>query len=121
AAKSEADSYEDDGETLQYRRGKFLKRHFQQTTDAHSTVVEVSAPEGEYRPAARSLILEMWTDQEPKTVTIRKTGGSGEGETLPRLDRNGLAKTSRGWSLADGVLTIKEDDGFERTRVSIQY
>ena len=31
--------------------------------------VEVSAPEGSYRPSPRDLIFEVWTDREPKAVS----------------------------------------------------
>ncbi|HEU5397493.1 MAG TPA: TIM-barrel domain-containing protein, partial [Verrucomicrobiae bacterium] len=106
AAKSESALYEDDGESMEYRQGDYLKRRFEQTTDKEKTVVEVSAPEGKYRPAPRQLVLEIWLDQAPQAVVE----GAGEGEPLPRMDANQLTKSSRGWSFADGLLTIKDSD-----------
>jgi len=74
AAKSESALYEDDGESLQYRQSDFLRRHFQQRTDAGATVVDISAPEGKYRPAARQLVLELWMDHEPSVSGSRTKG-----------------------------------------------
>jgi alpha-glucosidase len=116
AAKSESALYEDDGESLQYRQSDFLRRHFQQRTDAHATVVDISAPEGKYRPAARQLVLELWMDHGPQSVTE----GTDAGQSLPRLDTNALANSARGWSFADGMLTIKDADRFEAARFTVQ-
>jgi alpha-glucosidase len=121
AAESQSTLYEDDGEDLQYRQGNFLKRTFHQTTTDGSTVVEVSAPEGKYRPASRDLVLETWLAREPQSVTVQTGREPGSGEPLPRLDRNNLANASRGWSFADGVLTVKVVDRFEPTRFTIQH
>src|SRR5208282_3014118 len=46
AAESASTLYEDDGETLTYRNGNFMKRHFRQVHDARQTTIEISAPEG---------------------------------------------------------------------------
>jgi alpha-glucosidase len=121
AAESQSTLYEDDGEDLQYRQGNFLKRTFHQTTTDGSTVVEVSAPEGKYRPASRDLVLETWLAREPQSVTVQTGQETGSGEPLPRLDRNNLTNASRGWSFADGVLTVKVVDRFEPTRFTIQH
>ncbi|HEX4348920.1 MAG TPA: TIM-barrel domain-containing protein, partial [Verrucomicrobiae bacterium] len=110
AAKSAASLYEDDGESLAYRAGAFMKRQFSQSRGANEVTVEISAPEGTYRPAKRDLILELWAEQEPKTVT------GGKGEVLPRVAAGDLAAAARGWAYADGLVTIKEADGFEARR-----
>jgi alpha-glucosidase len=115
AADSQSVLYEDDGETMQYRQGDFMKRRFHQTANGKSTVIEVSAPEGKYRPQSRDLVLERWSDREPKTVTVET--GQGAGESLPHLAANG----SRGWSFGNGLLTIKIPDQFEQTRFTVQY
>ncbi len=51
AAKSESSLYEDDGESMAYRNGDFMKRVFLQSRDAQSLTVGISAPKGPYRPA----------------------------------------------------------------------
>lgn len=117
AAKSESTLYEDDGESLQYREGDFMKCRFSQASDNESTVVDVSAPEGKYRPAPRQLEVEMWMDHAPQAVNE----GAGDGEALPHVEANQFAKSTRGWSFADGVLTIKDSDSFETMRFTILH
>ena len=119
AIESESSLYEDDGESLKYRNGNFMERHFHQVSNAQSVVLEVSAPEGSYRPAKRDLILETWLNGEPKSVTER-SGSATESEILPRLNSADLANSSKGWSYGNGLLTIKESDDFEELRFAIQ-
>jgi alpha-glucosidase len=106
--------YEDDGESLQYKDGGYMTRRFHQKQNKGSIVVDIAAPSGDYRPAARDLVLELWMDQEPKTVTAI------DGKELPRLDTNGLATAPRGWSFENGMLTVKTPDKFEAARFTIQ-
>ncbi len=119
AAESESSFYEDDGESLQYRKGDFAKRRFRQTRDEHSTVIEISAPEGDYRSAKRDLILETWLDKPPTTVT-EQSNGAAEGETLPQLTAADLTRSSKGWSYADGLVTVKDSDRFAPVKFVIQ-
>lgn len=114
AKQSEAVLYEDDGETLQYKKGNFMRRHFHQSSDDHGTTIDISAPEGNYRPAARDLMLEMWNDRAPSIIT------SADGAVLPRLDSAVLAHSARGWSFSGGGLTVKEADRFGPMRFVIQ-
>jgi alpha-glucosidase len=109
AAASDGQLYEDDGRTVAYQHGAFLKRTFRQTLDGQSWVVEVGAPVGNYRPGRRDLVLESWLEREPKAVTMEAAGASLS-EPLPRLSPEDLAKAARGWTFADGVVTIKVDD-----------
>lgn len=118
AADSESSLYEDDGETLKYRNGDFMRRRFHQIRNGRSTIVEISKPEGSYRPKGRDLILETWVDHEPASVTEQV--GNGDGSTLPECSPEQLAAASVGWSYADGLLTIKHKDQFEPLRVVIQ-
>jgi alpha-glucosidase len=120
AAESESSFYEDDGESLQYRKGDFVRRRFRQTRDEQSTVIEISAPEGTYRPAKRDLILETWLDAKPKTVTEQPGTRMAGDETLPQLNTADLAKSSKGWAYANGVLTVKDGDRFEALRFTVQ-
>jgi len=110
ATWSEATLYEDDGATLDYRKGVSAKRSFRQTRDDKTAAIEISAPTGPYRPPARDLILELWLEQMPLGVSV----GTGQAKVLlPRLDAPALAKAPRGWTYADGLLTVKEPDSFE--------
>ncbi|HEV2454111.1 MAG TPA: glycoside hydrolase family 31 protein, partial [Verrucomicrobiae bacterium] len=61
--------YEDDGESLKYRHGDFMRREFHQISSPGQRIFEVSAPEGSWRPAKRDLILETWTDRAPSVVS----------------------------------------------------
>ena len=119
AAESESSLYEDDGESLKYRKGDFLKRRFHQTRNDQSVIIEISAPAGDYRPARRDLILETWLDEKPKEITEQFPGAT-DGETLPQLNTAGLARSPKGWSYANGVLTVKDRDRLEALRLTIQ-
>jgi alpha-glucosidase len=119
-ADSKSSLYEDDGESLAYRKGDFMKRHFHQTRDKQSLVVEISAPEGSYRPAKRELMLQTWMDHEPKSVAEQIGSGTAATETLPQMDAAKLANSPKGWSFADGLLTVKDSDSFAAMRFTIQ-
>jgi alpha-glucosidase len=111
---SQSSLYEDDGQSLKYRDGDFMKRQFHQVRDTGSTVVEISAPEGSYRPAKRNLILQLWMDHEPASVTEQLDNAAES--TLSRLAPDQLSSAPAGWSYADGLLTIKDNDLFEAVR-----
>lgn len=121
AEDSDSTFYEDDGASLDYRKGVFMKRRFHQTRSHDAVKMEVSQPEGPYRPAARDLIFEIWSDREPKTVSIQPRDGSERSSLLPRLSGGGLATAPRGWMRKQGVLTVKTSDRFEPMRVVIQF
>jgi alpha-glucosidase len=118
APTSESSSvlYEDDGKSLQYRHGAWMKRRFQQSRDDKGIMIQISAPEGSFRPAARDLILEVWTSVEPSAVEL----GSGAAP-LPRLAPAALAGAQRGWSYSEGMITIKDQDHFTEERLSVAY
>ena len=120
AGESEALLYEDNGESLDYRQGDFMKRRFHQTSDDHLTTIEISGPEGTFRPVQRDLTLETWTDHKPKSVS-RQIGDEVAGRiSLPCLAAEALAKSPRGWSFADGLLTVKDNDRFKPMRFTIE-
>jgi len=82
AKTSEAELYEDDGESLEYRDGGFARRRFAQRRETGCAAVEVAAPAGRYRPAARDLVLRIRTEGEPGRVWLDRTAlarGSGAG------------------------------------------
>jgi alpha-glucosidase len=112
--------YEDDGKSLAYRQGEFMKRAFRQTRDVQSCVIDVEAPTGTYRPAKRDLVLETWLDREPTSVAVQ-AGGAAAGENLPKFKPAELAQAPRGWTFTDGKVTIKAGDRFEAARFTIQF
>jgi len=120
AGKSESSLYEDDGETLDYRHGEFMKRRFHQTGDDQETTIKISAADGSYRPVKRNLVLETWMDHQPKSVTLL-TGYEMAGKILlPHLMGDALAKSKSGWSFADGRITVKINDGFKPMQFVIE-
>jgi alpha-glucosidase len=112
--------YEDDGESLGYRHGTFMKRRFHQARDENTVTLDVSAPQGSYRPRARDLVFELWSDREPRSVALHHDDSAGGDTPLPRLDAAALAKAPRGWAYADGLLTVKDQDPFAAERWTVQ-
>jgi alpha-glucosidase len=120
ARESESTLYEDDGETPAYRNGDFMKRRFHLLRDGGRTTIEISAPEGSYRPAARDLILELWSGDEPKNVSLEIGDGSSQKSRLPHLTSGTMTNAISGWFLANGRLTVKEPDHFEPMQFIIE-
>ena len=120
AKESESSLYEDNGESLDYRKGNFMKRRIHQLRSDRETIVDVSAPEGSFRPAARELFVEAWTEQEPHAVSVQHGAAAGNGNPLPRIAPSELVSSPSGWSYANGLITIKDSDHFEATHFSIQ-
>ena len=118
AADSSSTLYEDDGKSLAYHSGQFMKRQFRQTREAGEVAIAISAPEGAFRPVKRDLILELWSDAEPKSVSEQVGGGAGE--TLPQLSAAEFETSPRGWKFAGGILLVKDQDRFEPARFRIQ-
>jgi hypothetical protein len=107
AESSERWLYEDDGATMDYEKGQFVRRRFsqQRTMSADKTVatIEVGAPEGSWRPASRDLELTLPWRGEPSRVLV---GG----------------RELQNWTHdADGgFVTIKLPDRFEAVRITIE-
>jgi alpha-glucosidase len=116
ATQSESSLYEDDGATADYRRGVSVKRVLRQSTTDSMTFIEISAPEGTYRPAARDLILETWTAHEPQSVSFQSGTNT---VTMSHLDASALAKSPAGWAYAEHLLTMKLKDRFEQMKFTI--
>jgi len=118
ADESESSLYEDNGESLDYRHDDFMKRNFHQTSNDQKMIVDLSAPQGSYRPQTRALILETWSDRAPKSVSIKI--GNADEISLSNLDAQTFQKSSRGWTFADGLLTVKDNDNFQPMRFVIE-
>ena len=120
AKDSSSTLYEDDGETLAYRHGKFLKRTFRQSQNNQHTTIEISGPEGSYRPAARNLVLQLWRDSAPQSVSLAAGTNVSAATELPCLTAGQLTNSPSGWAYANGLLTVKTADRFVPMRFIIE-
>jgi alpha-glucosidase len=112
AKESASSLYEDDGETLAYRSGKYLKRSFRETQRDGRTTIEISAPEGSYRPAARDLVIELWPGAAPEKVSLTAGTNATVSTALPNLKADELNNAPSGWTFTNGLLTVKTPDSF---------
>ncbi|HEX9160733.1 MAG TPA: glycoside hydrolase family 31 protein [Thermoanaerobaculia bacterium] len=104
--------YEDEGNGFAYQRGVFARRRFSSRADGSALVVNVSAPEGSYRPRARALTLIVEPLQAASRVTVN-------GAELARV--SDLSKTDRGWKAGGVELNVKIPDTFEATEIRIEH
>jgi alpha-glucosidase len=115
AQTSHASFYEDDGESLEYRNRGFMKRQFRQTRNDDTLIIEVSAPEESYRPAARQIIFESALENEPREVSLKHSGA-----ILSHLEGAAFEKASSGWRYENGILNIKDNDRFEAETFTVR-
>jgi alpha-glucosidase len=114
ATTSEAALYEDDGETMAYAQGAFMRRRFTQSRTTTTASIDIAAPEGSFRPAARDLVLSVQWSGEVNRVTSGST-------TLTRFSAQDLATRPSGWAVSDtGFVTVKQSDPFAALRVVIE-
>jgi alpha-glucosidase len=99
ASESVATHYEDDGESLAYREGAFLKRRFRQVKDAGGVRIEVTA-EGSWRPGPRELRMRVRLDGPLARVLA---------------DGKPVAHEVR-----DGYVSFAVPDGFGPLRIAIE-
>ena len=95
-----------------------MTRQFHQTRNDGEIVVDVSAPEGTFRPHARDLIMETWSEHTPKNVSVKT--GDAPASALPRLEAEAFEKSSRGWTFSNGLLRAKTEDTFKATQFAIE-
>jgi alpha-glucosidase len=119
AADSKSALYEDDGESPDYRNGDFMTRSFHQTRNDAEITVDISAPDGTFRPTKRDLIVETWNDRAPKNVSVKI--GDATAIALPRVDAEAFEKSSRGWTFSGGLLKAKTGDAFERMQFILEH
>jgi alpha-glucosidase len=113
AAQSEATLYEDDGESLAYRKGAFARRRFAQRRDAGRVSVEASAVEGSWRPAARDLVVRVRADGQTSRVLLDKG-------VLTRLQPAAAANES-GWRPTDdGFVEVRLRDRAEAFSITLE-
>jgi alpha-glucosidase len=113
APTAEASFYEDDGETLDYTRGQSAVRRVVYGTADGVHTVEISAPSGSYRPAARSLEISIPWDGEPKRVVMND-------QTVPRVAVDALGAQPSGWTIHGAAIIVRGPDPFSEVRIRIE-
>ena len=107
-SSSERDYYEDDGISFGYQRGVSLHQHVSLSARGNSITLQVSAREGSYKPADRSLVFKVH-GQRNSPASIE--AGTNAVERVPSLDR--LDQAAEGWFYDDNsnLIWIKQPDG----------
>jgi len=100
AASSERWLYEDDGSSLDYRRGAFVRRRFAARRDAAGTTIEIGAPNGSYRPKGRPLVLTLRGQLSASRVLVNGTPAA--------------------FTTKEGSATVTIADPFERVEIRIE-
>jgi alpha-glucosidase len=104
-----ASLYEDDGLTESYRQGSFRRTAVGLRRTASGDEIEISAPQGQFVPPPRDLVLS--------------TRGSGarrvllDGKPLAALD---TSRQARGWSRLGNRITIRFSDDGHPHRIQLQ-
>jgi alpha-glucosidase len=119
AEASERVLYEDDGETLAYRKGAQVTRTFGQRRAAGAIELTVSPPVGSYRPAARA--LEFATPQADPVARVTVRTGRQAAAAIPQAASLALLRRQEsGWALEGGFLYVRVPDRFEELSVRIE-
>jgi alpha-glucosidase len=118
ADQSEAWLYEDDGKSLAYQREGFVRRRLLQTraaSAAREVRVEIGAPEGAFRPAARALQVAIVSSGEPRRVTLN-------GAAIPRQPADGPGEPGTGWRMDErGFVVLQMPDRFEPVAIALEF
>ncbi len=70
--------YEDDGKTLAYEKGEYLKTTYCQQKRAEEFVLEKSEGRGNFSPVKRELVIKIYGADEPKEVNYFYSGQSSK-------------------------------------------
>jgi alpha-glucosidase len=98
---SSRDYYEDDGLSFDYQQGKFLTEKVSVSTSEHGVAVELSAREGSYVPAARSLVFKVQAQRH------RPTSVEVNGKTLGNeMTSQEFEKAAQGWTYDSDKNTV---------------
>jgi alpha-glucosidase len=107
SAKSVRQYYEDDGNTLDYQQGKYLLQNLEVEDGGEQVQVKISAREGSYVPAERSVVLKIHAlSRTPQSVAVA-------GRTLQvGMDPAALTSMAEGavYEAATGTIWIKTPD-----------
>jgi len=113
-ARSEASHYEDDGESPAYRSGAYLRRRFTMERKGGRLTIEVGAPEGSYRPAARPLEVHVRWDGPLGGVTVDRTALREAAPATLEKESGVYARS------ADGFVVVRIADRWERTTLALR-
>jgi alpha-glucosidase len=108
--------YEDDGHTMKYRNGEFMRRTVRQHRSQGTLDATLTACEGSYRPPERILLLEFHgCTSVPKLVLAN-------GTTLHRVTAGQFTAARRGWSFdeAKKVMGVKLPESPQRIEVRVK-
>ena len=109
--------YEDDGTSLRFQKGEYLRRTLTQSGSVDSLTLVLSAAEGIYRPAGRSLIFRVLSaGKTPKRVTLNNMSSN-------RREISPSTRQEDGWWMdeKDGAITIRCPDRTDSVRLAISY
>jgi len=112
ASESQGSLYEDDGSSLAYRSGAYARRNFSQRRADGVTVIKASAIEGHYRPAPRALVFSVFGDTDVTRVELN-------GKTIGRSDDADFDRGTSTWTVRDGALEVKLQDGASAQEIRI--
>jgi len=105
--KTERNYYEDDGISFGYRQGISLEERVNTSENAQGVNIQLSAREGSYKPAARSLVFKIHAERElPREVSLN---GKALGAAIAVAD---LDKAAEGWAYDDvrNIVWLKAPD-----------
>jgi alpha-glucosidase len=89
---SEFTLYEDDGTSLAYQQGQFLRTRLSQQTTTNSRIVRIERLEGSWTPPARPWSIALIAEGEPAAITLNDVA-------LPRsATEETLATSPAGWT-----------------------
>jgi alpha-glucosidase (family GH31 glycosyl hydrolase) len=100
--RADGSLYEDDGSSRAYQEGVFRRTPVQVSKSADGLEIQVGAPQGTYRVAARELVFELPAQRSAQVV----------------VDGQPLAASA--WSQARGRLTVRVPDNGGAHRVQIR-
>ncbi|MBI2381280.1 MAG: DUF5110 domain-containing protein [Gammaproteobacteria bacterium] len=113
AERSEGEFYEDDGESLAYRRGEYARRVFRQERSAGGLRLHIGMTAGSYPATARPLVLKLMAQPPAAQVLL-------DGKRLPSLREGQWQAADRGWMLRAGELWIKFPDGANVAKLVVE-
>lgn len=116
-ATSSRDYYEDDGSSLDYRRGVSMQERVTVTSTAVGITLAVSAREGSYIPPPRSLVFKIHGQR------TRPTGVEARGQALEAQSTAGsLDRAELGWAYDEGanIVWVKVPDSAAALTINVQ-
>lgn len=105
--QSSALLYEDDGVSFDYQKGKYCLRTIECTKNMTALELTISAPEGTYRPPARTIVVQFHNvEKSPTALSINQ-------KTIKESDWSYNASTK--------LLSVSFEDTFKKQRLSVMF